>query len=304
MSGEFALISFREAACFAGGSGYNRAGPMGKARLGPAALLLGVLGWAQGTGTEYAPFYSGASIVNAASNASGPLAPYAIASLYGSRLAFTTRAVTPGDIRASQLPTSLDGVSVIVGGILAPLYYVSPQQINFLVPYILGAKFPTETSVVVARHGIRGPEVRIRLDEAAPALFQLDAETPIVTTVRKEGETDKVVVISRDEPARADEWITLWATGLGRTEPSVEYPLLPAQALRIANWRRFQVLLDGVAVDSGRIQYVGVAPGFAGLYQINLRLPGDLGGRLEIRIAVGDAISPAGLRLPVRGAPQ
>lgn len=277
---------------------------MDTARWWPVVLALGSVVWAGGDGTRGAFSYSGASIVNAASNAPGPLAPYAIASLYGTELAFSKRAVAGADIRQNQLPTELDGVRVLVGGLAAPLYYVSPEQINFLVPYILGAKFPTETSVIVARHGIRGPEVRIRLEEAAPALFQLDAETPIVTTVRKEGETDRVVVISKDEPARPGEWITLWATGLGRTEPAVEWPYLPGRAFQIANRLRFQVLLDGTPLDAGRIQYVGVAPGFGGLYQINLRLPGDIEGRPEIRIAVGEAISPAGLRLPVRKPPE
>lgn len=277
---------------------------MGSARLWPALLALGSLVWAGGGGTRGAIAYSEGSIVNAASNAPGPLAPYTIASIYGKELAFSTRAVAQADIRANQLPLELDGVRVLIGGQVAPLYYVSPGQINFLVPYNLGAKFPTEANLVVARHGIAGPQVRIVLDEAAPALFQLDAETPVVTTERKVGDNVVQVVISKDEPARPDEWITLWATGLGRTEPAVEWPYLPSQAFRIAHWRRFQVLLDGNALSADRIQYVGVAPRFGGLYQINLRLPGDLEGRPEIRIAVGDAVSPTGLRLPVRKPPE
>ncbi|MCS7314829.1 MAG: hypothetical protein RMI94_06565 [Bryobacterales bacterium] len=277
---------------------------MGAARWWPAVAALGSVLWAGGGETRGAPSYSGAGIVNAASNAPGPLAPNAIASLYGKELAFSTRALADRDIRLNQLPTELDGVRVLVGGLAAPLYYVSPSQINFLVPYILGARFPTEVSLVVARHGIAGPQVRFTLEEAAPALFQLDAETPIVTTVRKEGDTNKVAVISKDEPAQPEEWITLWATGLGRTEPSIDWPYLPAQAFRIANWRRFQVLLDGAPISADRIQYVGVAPGFGGLYQVNLRLPDDIEGRPEIRIAVGEAISPPGLRLPVRKPPR
>ncbi len=273
---------------------------MGAARWWPAAVAFGSLVWAEGSGIRGAPSYSGAGIVNAASNVPGPLAPYTIASLYGSELSFSTRALTGGDVRLNQLPTELDGVRVLVGGQAAQLYYVSPQQINFLVPYNLGAKFPTEVSLIVARHGIRGPEVRIRLEETAPALFLLDAETPVATAVRTEGDQKRWIVISKDEPARADEWITLWATGLGRTEPPVAWPYLPGQAFPIVNWRRFQVLLDEAPLGAERIQYVGVAPQFGGLYQINLRLPADLEGRPEIRIAVGEAISPSGLRLPVR----
>jgi uncharacterized protein (TIGR03437 family) len=61
-----------------------------------------------------------------------------------------------------------------------------------------------------------------------------------------------------------------------------------------------QVLLDGTAVDLSLILYAGVAPNFAGLYQINLTLPDSTGANPEIRIAVGTALGIAGLHLPVQ----
>ena len=267
----------------------------------PALLALGPALWAGGGEQRGALSYSAAGVVNAASNVSGPLAPYAIASLYGAGLAYSRRAVTDRDIRGGQLPTELDGVRVFVDGLAAPLYYVSPQQINFLIPYITGARFPTQVKLWVTLDGRRGPEIDLPLNETAPALFQLDATTPIVTAVREAEGSDekKPVVISKDEPARPGEIITLWATGLGRTEPPVAWPQLPREALRIANRHRFQVLLDGSAIPATNVDYVGVAPNFAGLYQINVRLPEDTGKDPEIRIAIGDTVSPAGLRLPV-----
>ena len=62
----------------------------------------------------------------------------------------------------------------------------------------------------------------------------------------------------------------------------------------------FKLMLDGVAVDKSRIYYAGLAPYFAGLYQINLKLPHSLGENPEIRIEIGKQISAAGLRLPVQ----
>jgi uncharacterized protein (TIGR03437 family) len=61
----------------------------------------------------------------------------------------------------------------------------------------------------------------------------------------------------------------------------------------------FQVLLDGSPVDPNGILYAGIAPGFAGLYQINLALPASTGSNPEIRIAMGDTIGIAGLHIPV-----
>ncbi|MGB9606555.1 MAG: hypothetical protein ACPL88_11835, partial [Bryobacteraceae bacterium] len=140
------------------------------------------------------------------------------------------------------------------------------------------------------------------LAETAPALFQLDTETPVVTAIRKAGDPpeDKIVVISKDEPARPGEVVTLWATGLGRTQPPIAWPQLPREAARIANWQRFQLLLDGRPAPADHILYVGIAPGFGGLYQINARLPADAGKDPEVRIAVGEAVSPSGLRLPLK----
>jgi|YNPBryunderm2012_1023409.scaffolds.fasta_scaffold00038_10 uncharacterized protein (TIGR03437 family) len=275
--------------------------PVSGLRWVPVALALGPALWAGGGENRGALSYSAAGVVNAASNASGPLAPYAIASLYGTGLAYSRRAVAEKDIRGGLLPTELDGVRVLVEGMAAPLYYVSPEQINFLIPYNAGARFPTQVTLRVTLDGRAGPEIRVPLNEAAPALFQLDATTPVVTTVRKAEGSDehRVVVISKDEPARPGEIVTLWATGLGRTQPPVAWPQLPREAFRIANWQRFQILLAGTAIPAEHVLYAGVAPNFAGLYQINVRLPEDAGKDPEIRIAVGEAISPEGLRLPV-----
>jgi uncharacterized protein (TIGR03437 family) len=50
-------------------------------------------------------------------------------------------------------------------------------------------------------------------------------------------------------------------------------------------------------VPTERIGYAGVAPGWGGLYQINVRLPDVAGVKPEIRIAVGDEASPAELTI-------
>ncbi len=260
-------------------------------RWAPAALALGALMWAESGENREALSYSAAGIVNAASNQPGPLAPYAIASVYGSGLAYSRRAVAEKDIRSNELPTVLDGVRVLVENMPAPLYYVSPEQVNFLIPYHVGATFPTEVNVVITLDGRHGPTVRMSLREAAPALFQLDPETPVATHADWS-------LINKESPARPGETIRLFATGLGRTQPHVAYPQLPREAARIAKWQQFQVLLDGAPLDNTRILYVGVTPGFAGLYQIDLRLPENLGKDPEVRVSAAGELSPAGLRLP------
>ena len=82
------------------------------------------------------PSYTAAGIVNAADNETHSLAPNTLASLYGVRLSYVTAAISPSDIQGGVLPTVLPGtgVHVTVGNLPATMYYVSPDQINFLVP--------------------------------------------------------------------------------------------------------------------------------------------------------------------------
>ena len=80
--------------------------------------------------------------------------------------------------------------------------------------------------------------------------------------------------------------------------PNTEYGRIARTAAWLTKREEFQVVLDGRAL-SGGVAYVGVAPGFGGLYQVNLTLPDWVGPNPEVRIFCGDAASPAGIRIPV-----
>lgn len=255
-----------------------------------AMLALGPRLSAEANSLRQAPTYSAASIVNAASNEVGGLAPNTFATLYGANLAFATRAMGPEDIRGGRLPTELAGVRVLVDGIFSIIYYASPSQVNLLIPS-LGGRPEVELQLTV--DGRAGPAVTIRLQEVAPALFELDSKSPVATHADWS-------VITGDAPARPGEDVVLYATGLGSTEPETVYGYIPQGAARIKRWQEFQVLLGGQVVEANRIAYVGVMPGFAGLYQINLKLPEILENDPEIRIGLTGQLSRTGLRLPVR----
>ncbi len=257
-------------------------------------ILAAVIGStpANPTAERQAPSYSAAGIVNAASNQANAFAPNTFISIYGANLAWTTRSLQGGDISGNRLPDVLPGtgVRVWVSNIPAHVYYVSPGQINVLLPSLLRAG-PTKLSIQI--DSTYGPSIPITLAAAAPAFFQLDAHT--VIGVHGDGRT-----ITADLPAAPGEWIALYATGLGTTIPSPEYAEIPRQPAPLADAKNFGILLNGVNVDRTRIAYAGVAPSFAGLYQINLRLPDDVGPDPEIRITASGILSPEGLRIPVR----
>lgn len=238
-----------------------------------------------------APFYSAASIVNAADNQSGQLAANTIATIYGSNLAYATAAITSSDIHNGFLPTVLgdDETKVFIENGVANLYYVSPSQINFLVPPNLLA---LPVSVWVEVNSLRGPIIQLTLGPAAPGLFQLDATNAVATL--PDGN-----VLTPCAPAHAGDTVVLWATGLGQTDPPVVYGELPASPAPLVSGSNLSILLDGTPVPTPSISYAGIAPGFAGLYQINFQLPMSTGANPEIRVQVSGVISAAKVYLPV-----
>jgi uncharacterized protein (TIGR03437 family) len=244
-----------------------------------------------------APLYTQSSIVNAASFKAGPLAPNTIATVYGKNLAYNTKAISQEDLYQGTLPTTLlgTGVRLTLDGVLVYLYYVSPGQINFLVP----SNFtPGKSQLILALDGKAGERVAVDLKQFSPALFQLDPETVLATKL--DGS-----VVSPEYPASAGGYVILYATGLGETKPKIAPGQIPKAAAVLENTAAFQVLLNGEPLHRANILYAGLAPGFPGLYQINLKLPDNAPRNPEIRIGFNDILSPTDVRLPLQpGNPE
>jgi uncharacterized protein (TIGR03437 family) len=237
---------------------------------------------------RHLPEYTAASIVNAATNQPGPLAPLALVSLYGAGLATATRAISPDDIRNGALPTVLGGASIAIDNIAIPILFVSPNQINFLVP---GNLRPGRRRLVLQRSGLLGPPVEVLIAEASPGFFRFD-QTSIIA-VHADGS-----LLTPAAPAVPGEVLVLYAAGLGLTNPPIPGVNIPYAPAPIAARDRFAVLLNNEPAPDGSILYAGVTPGFAGLYQVNWRVPPGLPPAPEIRLRVGDLLSPPGLLLP------
>jgi uncharacterized protein (TIGR03437 family) len=236
------------------------------------------------------PSYAAAGVVQAATQVSGPLAPNTIATLYGLNLSWTIHVAAAADVVNGRLPTSLDGVTVLVNGIPCNLFYVSPGQINFLMPY----EITTNSAVIeVVRQGAAGPPVTVPLNAAAPAFFVWNGDLAVAEHV--DGS-----LISPDSPAHSGEIVVLYAAGLGRTSPDIASGVVAQGPITILAMAQLQILLNGVACPPDSVFYAGIAPDFVGLYQINLQLPENLPPNPEIQIAIGVLISPAGVLLPLR----
>jgi len=118
-----------------------------------------VMGWAAAAPRNVAPSIAGMS--NGASFRQ-TYAPGMLLSVFGSQLSIFTAAAS-----SVPLPASLAGVSATVNGVVAPLYYVSPGQINLEVPDSLAAG----TAVVAINNNGHTVSASITLAAAAPGIF-------------------------------------------------------------------------------------------------------------------------------------
>jgi len=226
-------------------------------------------------------------MVNGANYAPGPFAPNSVASIFGSGLSRSSQGLTAGDIVNNTLPVELNSTRVYVMDSPAPLLYVSDGQVNFLVP---GNQLDGDVKVRVVREGMTGPEITVTLVDAAPVLFQTAAGYAIAAHLDNS-------LIAPGSPAQSGETIVVYACGLGRTQPNPAPGVIPQSAAVIQRLSDLKVYLGGTAIDPASILYAGLTPGSAGLYQINLVLPDNLGTDPEIRVAIADQSSPAGLKL-------
>jgi uncharacterized protein (TIGR03437 family) len=240
--------------------------------------------WAQ------APAYTADSIVNASNYTSGPFAPNSVLSIFGYNLSWSTAWPAFNAIASYTFPTQLAGVQVYIDNSPAPLLYVSGSQINFIVP---DNQISGDVTFRVAREGVSGPEVTVALVDAAPQLFDNGAGYALAT--HGDG-----ALLTDASPAHGGEIIVVYATGMGATEPNPSPGGVPQSAAPLVWLASLSVSLDGAVLPSFRIKYAGATPLSAGLYQINLELPPDVGTDPAIQVAMRAQSSAAGLKIAVK----
>lgn len=243
---------------------------------GPPATLTVALTVSDDSPTGNAPLLTSAGIVNGANPLSTRLAPGSLVTLYGQNLAADT-------IEASgfPLPTRLGGTDVIINGSVAPLLYVSPGQINAIVP--------SETyagrggAIVRSSHG-QNRGTPFDLMPAAPEIFLLGERRAIA--LNQDGSLN-----GPDNPASPGEIVSVFFTGQGPTDP----PASSGQAAPFEPLARV-ALESSVSVGGAdaQVTYLGLSPGFAGLAQANVVMPEGLFGELPVRIEIGGQRSGPG----------
>ena len=210
-----------------------------------------------------------AAIVSAASYLPDAAAPEAIVSAFGQQLA-TVNAIAS----SLPLPTELAGTSVRVEGFPAPLFYVSPQQVNFLIP-ASAPKGVVSVEITAADGAIS--RSGLTLTDTAPGLFTANAQgggapqaiaTSDGVNYRLVGNPD-----GTPNPISAGEYLVMFGTGIrGAAAGSVK------------------ISIGGIDAP---VLYAGSQPGFAGLDQVNTQIPIGLSGLVDLVLSInGRAANP------------
>ncbi len=225
------------------------------------------------------------AVVNGASWAAGaPMAPGSIISIFGVNLASAT-----DNAAALPLSTAMADARVTVGGLAAPLFYVSPGQIN--------AQLPFETALgnqplVVTTGGVQTAAVTATVAATAPGIFLYNGNY----AVAQHGNSK---IIGPSSPAAEGETIVLYTTGQGAalTVPVATGAAGPSTpTAQVSSGIAVTGTIGGI---NAPVVYAGLTAGLVGVLQVNLQVPSGLAaGEYPVVLTIAGRISNAAT-LPV-----
>ena len=219
-----------------------------------------------------APATSSQAFVNSAYPTGGNiLAPGSLASLYGTNLAGATVVADA----APPWPTRLGGSSMTIGGANVPLFFISPGQINFQVPYFNGAGLTAANLTIT--EGTLSTTVTVTITPYAPGVYTTNSQgtgqaAAIIAGTATLAAASGAFPGSR--PAQKGEFVSLYCTGLGavRNRPELGAPS-PSSPLPLALTTTMPLVTVGGVNAS--VSFSGLAPGYVGLYQVNVQVPAN-----------------------------
>jgi uncharacterized protein (TIGR03437 family) len=217
------------------------------------------------------PVLNDLGVVNNASFAVGsnPLAPGAIAAVFGSHLNDGSSVLFSTFGPDGKLATTLAGAQVTINGEPVPIFYSTPAQLGIQIPTDLTGS-SAMVQVVVA--GRASETKTLSLDSFSPGLFSVDQSGHGQGAILIANTNTLVAPVGsipgRDaRPAKPGEFITIFCTGLGQVTPALATGVPAASNTTVT---KPTVTIDGVPAN---VEFSGMAPGFVGLNQVNVQVP-------------------------------
>jgi uncharacterized protein (TIGR03437 family) len=188
------------------------------------------------------------------------------------------------------LPMTLAGSSLqIAGGSGVPLVFASPGQVNLQIPWELAG---SQQASITATVGTNVSTLQtMSLAAFAPGIFTLNLQgsgqgavliAPTAVLAGTQG--------SGSRPVLKGEYISIFCTGLGAVTNQPATGAAAKSTPLSHTTATPTVTIGGVAAT---VTYSGLAPGFAGLYQVNAQVSAGApeGANVEVVMKIGGSIS-------------
>ena len=204
------------------------------------------------------------------------IAPGTFAEIYGANLSVTTRGWAGSDFSGVNAPTSLDATSVKIGGRPAFVNFISPSQVNVLVPSDVPLGLQSLTVTTAAGTSATSNVMVKAVDPGllAPSNFKINGNQYVFALF-----ADGAFVLPsgaiaglNSRPAMPGDLITFYGVGFGPVTPNIPAGQIVEQSTSLTN---FQMSIGGIPAT---VLYAGLAPGLTGLYQFNIQVPSVASG--------------------------
>jgi uncharacterized protein (TIGR03437 family) len=177
-----------------------------------------------------------------------------------------------------------------------PLQYVSPGQINVVIPYNIAVNAPHQ--LIVQRGNAISVPAPIAVFDTQPAILSTSGSGSGQGHIYKTDASGNTVLADAASPAKAGDVLVIYTVGLGVVTPAVKAgdpsPYPPANASGAVS-----VTIGGVPA---KVVFAGLTPGGVGLYQVNVVVPSGVfpGGQVPVTLAVAGKSGPGNVYMGIR----
>lgn len=235
------------------------------------------------------PTILGNGVVSAANYSAAPPAPGSYVSVFGAALAEATQSYS-----TAYLPVSIDNVSVSFDtatvSVPGHIAFISPGQINVQIPWELQGQSSVQMKVSI--QDASGAVYTMPLAAYSPALFQYASGGDTFAAALDENNA----LVSSSNPVAQGHVVQLFANGLG---PVSNQPASGDPAPSTALAKTLATPAVTIGGEPAQVQFSGLTPGNAGLYQINAVVPATGSGVQNVSVSIG-GVSSTTIRIPVK----
>jgi uncharacterized protein (TIGR03437 family) len=245
------------------------------------------------------PVFAADDVLSAACGAAGPpeLSPGARVVILGHHLAPSTRTAptirTDGGWFTTDYPLALEGVEIRLDGHPAPLISVSPESVEFQVPWSFAAEAGQGRMVSLefrrAGSPMEAPPIRLPLVASAPSLYvhsygeyhNLDYLEGASAQARNEDGS----VNSPSRPANRGSTMTLYLTGLGSVAATLDDGQRAPSDVRAATVAEVRAEIGGLPAT---VEWAGALPLEIGVYEVRVQVPDSVspGNNVPVEVIV------------------